>query len=100
MKHFCLLWGETLLTVSRWIDRHPNVRKVRDAAGWFMVMKTGRKSGAAPQHRSIRSYKTPKVTEILGGGKYTRTTWSVNARNVGGAARDAWTKIKNASGKQ
>lgn len=47
--------------------------------------------------RSIRSYKSPRYSQNIG-GKYTRITWTVNARNVGGAARAVYTKIKDMNG--
>ena len=49
--------------------------------------------------KSIRSFKTPKVTSEIGNSEFTRTTWSVNTRNYGGAAQAVYTKIKNAAGK-
>lgn len=84
--------------ISRWIDRHPNVRKARDAIGWITTIGFSKKSGASPQYRPVRSYKSPKVTQPIGKRGYTKTTWTVNAKNTGGAARAVYTKIKDASG--
>ena len=41
---------------------------------------------------NARGYKSPKKVEQL--GKYTRTTWTVNAKNVGPPARAVYTKIQ------
>ena len=62
-----------------------------DAIG-FVAMARG-----AGSFRSARSYKSPKTTEII--GKYQKTSWTVNARNAGGAARAVYVKVKDGFGK-
>jgi hypothetical protein len=48
---------------------------------------------AAPKIVSnTRGYKSPKKVEQI--GKYTRITWTTNARSVGAPARAVMTKIK------
>lgn len=52
---------------------------------------------ATKQARSVRSYKSPKVTQQI--GSYKKITWTVNAKNYGGASCAVYTKVKNAQGK-
>jgi RHS repeat-associated protein len=66
------------------------------ACSMVMMVVAPEEAGAA---RTIRSLKSPRITTLIGVKGYTRTTWTVNARNAGGAARAVYTKIKNASGK-
>src|ERR1044072_862153 len=44
-----------------------------------------------------RGFKSPEGVEQL--GRYTRITWTVNAKNVGAPARAVYIKYKNAAGK-
>ena len=79
--------------VNTKLDKTPYAR---DVLG--IMLAKGRR-GDNIQFRSVRSYKSPKMTETLAGGKYTKITWSINSRNVGGASRYVMTKYKDAIGK-